>query len=66
MSEKNSSEAPTGYAASIFLPQVFRNMKNAKLFAVDIGEKLEWKTKNSKHQQWMFLAILGLITNQES
>lgn len=38
MSDKNGSEDPGGYAASIFLPQVFRNMRNAKLFAVDIGE----------------------------
>lgn len=38
MSDKNGSQDPEGYAASIFLPQVFRNMRNAKLFAVDIGK----------------------------
>ncbi|KAK3733934.1 hypothetical protein QZH41_009580 [Actinostola sp. cb2023] len=35
-----SDPSGPGYAASIFLPQVFRNMRNAKLFAVDIGGSL--------------------------
>ena len=37
--DSNPSQGSTsGYAKSISLPEVFRNLKNAKIFAVDIGK----------------------------
>lgn len=38
MDSKAAQESTAGYARSISLPEVFRNLKTAKIFAVDIGE----------------------------
>lgn len=38
MSGSNENGCHSGYAESIDITRVFRNMSNAKLFAVDIGE----------------------------
>ena len=37
MDPKATQGSTSGYAKSISLPEVFRNLKNAKIFAVDIG-----------------------------
>ena len=38
MDPKVTQGSTSGYAKSISLPEVFRNLKNAKVFAVDIGK----------------------------
>ena len=39
MASGKEGDCASGYSRSLYLPQVFRNMKNAKgLIAVDIGE----------------------------
>ena len=38
MDFKTNQESSSGYARSISLPEVFRNLKTAKIFAVDIGK----------------------------
>ncbi|XP_015747200.1 PREDICTED: pantothenate kinase 4-like [Acropora digitifera] len=40
MDFKTNQESSSGYARSISLPEVFRNLKTAKIFAVDIGGSL--------------------------
>lgn len=40
MDTKATQGSTSGYAKSISLPEVFRNLKNAKVFAVDIGGSL--------------------------
>lgn len=40
MDSKPTQGSTSGYAKSISLPEVFRNLKNAKVFAVDIGKSL--------------------------
>lgn len=40
MASKATQGSTSGYAKSISLPEVFRNLKNAKIFAVDIGGSL--------------------------
>lgn len=40
MDPKATQGSTSGYAKSISLPEVFRNLKNAKIFAVDIGGSL--------------------------
>ncbi|KAK2566673.1 4'-phosphopantetheine phosphatase [Acropora cervicornis] len=41
MDFKTNQESSSGYARSISLPEVFRNLKTAKIFAVDIGVEFE-------------------------
>ena len=38
MNSEATKGSPSGYAKSISLPEVFRNLNTAKIFAVDIGE----------------------------
>ena len=38
MDSKATQGSTSGYARSISLPEVFRNLKTAKIFAVDIGK----------------------------
>ena len=38
MDSKAAQGSTSGYARSISLPDVFRNLKTAKIFAVDIGK----------------------------
>ena len=50
MDLKTVHERTSGYARSISLPEVFRNLKTAKRFAVDIGECIEFCLQNIKYK----------------
>lgn len=41
MDSEAAKGSPSGYAKSISLPEVFRNLNTAKIFAVDIGELMK-------------------------
>lgn len=48
-----NQESSSGYARSISLPDVFRNLKTAKLFAVDIGKLFLYAAYNSSGNEYI-------------
>lgn len=55
MNSEATKGSPSGYAKSISLPEVFRNLNTAKIFAVDIGEL-------QKRMYWTMWLFIYLIT----
>ncbi|XP_068686158.1 4'-phosphopantetheine phosphatase-like isoform X1 [Montipora capricornis] len=70
MDLKTVHERTSGYARSISLPEVFRNLKTAKRFAVDIGGSLakvaymsEVRTIRKRH--YSFTSLTSLAKNSD-
>ena len=54
MHSEATKGSPSGYAKSISLPEVFRNLNTAKIFAVDIGEL----QKPMYRTMWLFIYLI--------
>jgi len=69
---KASQGSTSGYARSISLPEVFRNLKTAKIFAVDIGGSLakvaymsEVRTIRKRHYSFSSLSSLAKSDDED-
>ncbi|KAL9965961.1 hypothetical protein ACROYT_G029835 [Oculina patagonica] len=70
MGSKAAQGSTSGYARSISLPEIFRNLKTAKIFAVDIGGSLAKvaymsEVRNIRKRHYSFTSLSKLVDEDQ-